>query len=205
MKTHSSPPSRLVRDEARDGITTHKQPVRQPEVAWLTEKRDKLLHSVACFEREIYYAESGVLGEALVSQASRRGLEAAEYELLNIQKMLARLGPGSTRPSAPVADADGWEGLKPDPVTARTPAELVAAVRQYRQWSGEPSFRTMAARARQTVAHTTMFMALKNDGLPRLDVVLAIVAGCNGSEDDRRAFATAWRRIRLGRIGAGAG
>jgi hypothetical protein len=103
----------------------------------------------------------------------------------------------ATRTGAPVADASGFN-LKPDPLTARTSAELVARLRQYREWSGEPSFRVMAAQARQKVAHSTMFAALHRDELPSMKVVTAIVAGCGGSADDERAFVTAWRRIKSG-------
>ena len=90
--------------------------------------------------------------------------------------------------------------LRPDPLTATNAVELIAVLNRYRQWAGEPSFRAMAAQARQRVAHSTMFTALHGDQLPKLKVVLAIVAGCGGGEDDQRAFASAWRRIKFGRL-----
>ncbi len=98
---------------------------------------------------------------------------------------------------APVRDAAGYT-LKPDPLTARTSAELVAALRRYREWAGNTPFREMAARARWKVAHSTMCVTLKSDTLPPLKVVVAIVAGCGGTDDDQQAFATAWRRINSG-------
>jgi hypothetical protein len=60
----------------------------------------------------------------------------------------------------------------------------------------------MAARTRQKVAASTLCTALGNGELPRLDVVVAVIAGCGGSEEDQRRFATAWRRIQLGQMGA---
>jgi len=107
-----------------------------------------------------------------------------------------RRGP-APRPAIaePVPDAGGLN-LKPDPLGATTSAELVAALRRYRQWSGDPSFRAMAAGARQRVAHSTMYVALTGTSLPKLRVVLAIITGCGGGQDDQRAFASAWRRIR---------
>jgi hypothetical protein len=101
----------------------------------------------------------------------------------------------------PIRDAAGYD-LKPDPLTARTGAELVARLREYRVWSGEPPFRMMAEQARQKVAHSTIFAALNSDELPRLKVVTAIIAGCGGSIDDQQAFATAWRQIKSGKLDA---
>jgi hypothetical protein len=101
----------------------------------------------------------------------------------------------------PIMDAAGYN-LKPDPLTAETSAELVARLREYREWSGEPPFRKMAAQARQKVAHSTIFTALNSNDLPRLEVVMAIIAGCGGGIDDQRAFVTAWRRIKSGKLDA---
>jgi hypothetical protein len=103
--------------------------------------------------------------------------------------------------SQPIRDAAGYD-LKPDPLTARTSSELVARLREYREWSGEPPFRMMAEQARQKVAHSTIFGALNSDELPRLKVVMAIIAGCGGGIDDQRAFATAWRRVKSGKLDA---
>jgi hypothetical protein len=112
------------------------------------------------------------------------------------------LVPAAAPPPAAVRDAEGYD-LRPDPLAATTAAELVAALREYRSWAGSPPFRTMAAHARQAVAHSTMHTAMKNDTeLPRLKVVTAIIAGCGGDENDQRAWATAWRRIALGKLDA---
>jgi hypothetical protein len=113
-----------------------------------------------------------------------------------------RLPAGAVAPAVapgPVRDADGFN-LKPDPLAAQTAAELVRALRQYRAWSGNTPFRQMAAQARQRVAHSTMCVALKSEELPGLKVVLAIVAGCGGSQSDQQKFATAWRRINDGSL-----
>src|SRR2546429_590574 len=75
-----------------------------------------------------------------------------------------------------ISDADGFD-LKPNPLTAATPPEFVAALRQYRAWSGNPSFRTMAQRAEQLAAYSTMHAAMSAEALPRLEVVKAIVIG----------------------------
>jgi hypothetical protein len=119
-----------------------------------------------------------------------------------------RLAAGGTTMAAPavvpvpVRDTGGFSHLKPDPLTATTGAELVARLREYRQWAGNTSFRAMAAQARQSVSSSTMCAALNRDVLPTQKIVGAIIAGCGGREDDQRAFVTAWRRIKSGRLDA---
>jgi hypothetical protein len=104
-----------------------------------------------------------------------------------------------TAASQQISDAAGLD-FKPNLLTVTTPAEFVAALKQYRAWSGNPSLRTMAQRADQLVVHSTMHAAMNGETLPRLDVVKAIVIGCDGDGDDEdlRAFVTAWRRIATG-------
>jgi len=129
-----------------------------------------------------------------------------------LQKLEAQLAdqldrpPGRHRSAAgeaigqQISDADGID-LRPDPLKATTPAEFIDALRQYKLWSGDPSWRTMAKRAGQAVVHSTMYAAMNGDALPKLDVVKAIIIGCGGGEDDLSSFATAWRRIASGRAG----
>jgi hypothetical protein len=93
-----------------------------------------------------------------------------------------------------IGDAFGYD-LKPDPASATTAAQFIRALWEYKVWSGDPSWRKMAARAGQTVVHSTMHAAMHGDTLPKLDVVRAVITGCGGGEDDLRTFATAWRRI----------
>jgi hypothetical protein len=99
-----------------------------------------------------------------------------------------------------ISDADGID-LRPDPLKATTPAEFIDALRQYKLWSGDPSWRMMAKRAGQAVVHSTMYAAMNGDSLPKLDVVKAIILGCGGGEDDLSSFASAWHRIASGRAG----
>lgn len=91
---------------------------------------------------------------------------------------------------------------KPKPQAVTTTAELVIALRQYRVWAGNMTFRQMAARARYAVPHAAMCIALSDTSeLPALNVVTAIIAGCGGDPNDQEMFANAWRRIESGRIG----
>lgn len=121
---------------------------------------------------------------------------------LHAARERARAAVREARVPEPVRDAEGFD-LRPDPLVARTPTELVVALRHYREWAGKPSFRVMAGRARQKAAASTLCTALRGDEMPRLHVVVAVIAGCGGGEEDQRRFATAWRRIQLGQLDAG--
>jgi hypothetical protein len=98
-----------------------------------------------------------------------------------------------------VEDTDGFR-LRPDPLTARTAADLVACLRQYRAWAGNPSLRKIAAKSRRSIGASTLCNLLRGDTLPSLESVLAVITGCGGNETDRQRFATAWRRIESGQF-----
>ncbi len=99
-------------------------------------------------------------------------------------------------PAGPILDAEGFD-LRPDPLTARTSAELVACLRSYRAWSGQPSLRKIATQAGHAASHAAIRAVLNSDSMPGLPKVVAIVAGCGGSREDQQSFATAWRRITM--------
>ena len=93
-----------------------------------------------------------------------------------------------------ISDVAGFD-QKPDPLTATTPAEFIQVLWKFKYWSGDPSWRSMAAKANQLVVHSTMYNAMNGDALPKFDVMKAIIIGCGGDEDDLKAFASAWRRV----------
>lgn len=99
-----------------------------------------------------------------------------------------------TRPR-PTPDVPGQD-QRPNPRKVRTSAEFVEALRQFRIWAGNPSFRDMARNCDRQMGYSTMCAVLRKDELPRrLEVVEAIITGCGGSDEDRQRFATAWRRL----------
>jgi hypothetical protein len=147
----------------------------------------------------------GILDHPIVQQELRK-LEAEITSQLAAQadRRSGRHRTLSTRRSrSQIEDADGYD-LKPNPLMATTPEEFIRILWRYKIWSGDPSWRKMAANAGQAVVHSTMHAAMNGDALPKLDVVKAIVTGCGGSEDDLRAFATAWRHIESDRISSSA-
>jgi DNA-binding XRE family transcriptional regulator len=133
---------------------------------------------------------------------ARAQLSAAQRDVeilqATLRALLDRRGMAGSAPRHPelLRDAEGFD-LPPNPLAARTAADLVGCLRSYRAWSGQPSLRKMAAQAGNAISHATIHCALRGDGMPGLPAVIAIVAGCGGSMDDQQSFATAWRRITL--------
>jgi hypothetical protein len=107
------------------------------------------------------------------------------------------------KPPVMPGDLPGYD-LKPDPLSVGSVADLILTLRDYRVWAGDPSFRMMAARSGQLASASAICTALGEDALtsevlPRLPVIMAVVAGCGGDQEDQEAWATAWRLLRLGR------
>jgi DNA-binding XRE family transcriptional regulator len=131
--------------------------------------------------------EPAARADALKAQRDVVVIEAA------LRALAGQVSPLSPGPE-PVQDAEGFD-LRPDPLSARTTAELTACVRAYRQWSGGPSLRTMAERSGKAVSHSTIRAILSGGTAPSLAQVTAIIRGCGGSMEEQRNYATAWRRL----------
>ncbi|MEV4095863.1 hypothetical protein [Streptosporangium saharense] len=99
-------------------------------------------------------------------------------------------------------DVIGYD-LKPDPLRAETKEELLALMRDFHVWAGEPSYREIAINAGRAVGASTLCEALdvnRPARMPSLKVVTAFVHGCGGEEEDLVSWTTAWRRIRMARV-----
>jgi hypothetical protein len=69
----------------------------------------------------------------------------------------------------------------------------------FRVWSGNRSLRQISEQSGHRISPSGVHNVLNSSTLPdRLDVVEAVVLGCGGGEEDRAAFASAWRRLYLG-------
>lgn len=144
----------------------------------------------------------GTGSEAIRFMTGARAAEATGY--LDFARHVVRRWSAQASVGSVVADAPGMEDLKPDPRTARTPADLNKILREYRAWAGEPSFEEMSRRCGGRPAKSTFWTALHGTALPKLKVVTAIVTGCGGSTEDIAMFASAWRSVQ-GRPPTGAG
>jgi DNA-binding SARP family transcriptional activator len=119
--------------------------------------------------------------------------------LIRAQAGQDRPGPGtapgtSAGPDLPVSDAPGYD-LCPDPLQARTPAELVQALAAFRVWAGRPSLRDIERACGREISIATISTALRASRLPPQSTVLAIVRGCGGNTEQQQRFATAWRNL----------
>ena len=124
-------------------------------------------------------------------------LAAGEAELAAMENEL--MARKARQRSAPTFNDSGPIVLKPDPHAARTPADLLECLRAFRVWSGNRSMRHIAEMSGNRISASSVGNILRSTGLPdRLDAIDAVVAGCGGSEEDRAAFATAWRRLCMG-------
>lgn len=103
-------------------------------------------------------------------------------------------GPAAERPHT-IHDMEGYD-QRPDPLLAETPAQFVQAMRDFRTWSGDWSFRQLEEFSGGT-PRSTFHAALKGDQLPKLPLVGLFITACGGDEAEVRRWTTAWRRLRM--------
>jgi hypothetical protein len=151
-----------------------------------------------------YVERSKVLLERLAALAETASTDQGTVLSHHTHRAIAELAQVPTA-SAPVRrrvprlvveDSPGSD-LRPDPQHVQNAAELVEALQEFRAWAGDVPYRVMAERSGQLASASALHRALTRNARPPLNVVLAVITGCGGSEDDKRRFASAWRRIRL--------
>lgn len=122
-----------------------------------------------------------------LQQAAHEREVARAREVAKVQAALV--------PKIAVEDAPGHNS-KPDPLKAKTEEEFVDAMRRYRVWAHNPSLREMAQACGWRVSHATFRNMLRASTVPkRFDTVEAFVIALNGTEDDMRVWASAWRHF----------
>jgi hypothetical protein len=145
------------------------------------------LYQLAMIEREKALA---LARQAADDQARARLLHEAASAFKETRARRDRAAPGS-----PAHDVPGCD-LRPDPSRARNSAELIEALRQFRTWAGNPSYRDMERACNGRPVASTMCRVLGRGQLPaRFEVIDAIIIACGGEEEDRERFASAWRRL----------
>jgi hypothetical protein len=165
--------------------------------------------TLAMLRRDLGTERARLQGERREVEAVRQSIEAERHDLIALMAAETR---SKQSPPAPAKEKgtraahqrqrepllpDHNAMLRPDPATAGGPVQFMELLRQFRTWAGQPSYRDMAARDQRFTA-SALHAALKRDVLPRRhEMVDAIVAGCGGSDEDRRIWATAWRRLAM--------
>jgi hypothetical protein len=199
----------------------HARPV-SPSLATLPDSfRDRSLERIRLADRALRDAHARIRGTGADSDAVKSAFAAArdslneardivrearkelillhhEWEQLN--RRLANQGRYPVTAAPVVLDTPG-QNLCPDPGAAQTPAEFMDALRTYRIWAGQPSYRAMESviknQCSQHFASSTVHAALKSDELPALPLVRAIITACGGSDGHQQMFSTAWRRLAM--------
>ena len=95
-------------------------------------------------------------------------------------------------PDPVIPDVLGLD-MCPKADNVQTAADLMEALRLYHIWAGKPSYRTMERQCGRRFAASTICTALRSNKLPSLDLVQAVIAACGGTEEHKKAFASAWR------------
>lgn len=158
----------------------------------------------AAIEREndmLARSRTKLMQEHKALDIETRDLQRLRDEILRreaaLREAAARKGRRTASEPLPVIDDHGAV-LRPDPSTATTPRQFMEALRQYRRWAGNPSYRVMSDRIGGHPVASTIQTMLARDELPtRLEAVDAVIRGCCGTPDDRKKFATAWRLLTL--------
>jgi hypothetical protein len=91
----------------------------------------------------------------------------------------------------------------PDPETATSPAELTAALRLLKCWSGL-SYRDLERRAQRhgtILPRSTLTTALSRDGLPREELVAAFVQACGCDQHQTARWVAVRRRLAIAALG----
>jgi hypothetical protein len=145
------------------------------------------LYQLAMIEREKALA---LARQAADDQERARLIHEAASAFKETRARRDRAASGS-----PAHDVPGCD-LRPDPSNARNSAELIEALRQFRTWAGNPSYRDMERACNGRPVASTMCRVLGRGQLPaRFEVIDAIIIACGGEEEDRERFASAWRRL----------
>lgn len=161
-------------------------------------------------------ADSEVLSKAFANardaiSETRDAMRGAREELLQLQREYDELNHGPAGQSrypvaaAPVVpDIPGLD-LCPDPASVQTPAQFMNALRTYRLWAGNPSYRVMehiiSQQCPQKYGSSTLHTALKSDALPSLQLVRAVLTACGARPAQVGHFVSAWRRLTMGQQG----
>lgn len=106
---------------------------------------------------------------------------------------------GGRQELPPPADLEG-HSFKPDPLAARTPAELKDLMRLYWKWSGKPSCQHIADHSGGAFSKGTVRKLLYDeaDTVPlKLNYLRGCICGCGGDPDEQKRWVTAWRKIHL--------
>lgn len=136
----------------------------------------------------------------LMAQSKHRNTLTLEEAVVGLRNW-ARTGSAAmaSQPLVVEDDAD-HANLKPDPSTMRSMADLRQGLRGYWYWAtgGDIGAPRIADNSRGAFKRSTALKLIKADPtVPlKLEYVTGMIAGCGGSAEDQRSWASAYRRIK---------
>lgn len=103
----------------------------------------------------------------------------------------------AARSAAPSTGTPKPPVRSPDPSGASNERDLLALMRDYRVWVGEPSYEAMATTIDARYVKSTLAQAAKGPHLPNLQVFTAYLEGCGLHGEELEAWRDIWRTVRL--------
>lgn len=198
VTTSAAATSEIYRNHSQDRIRAADRILRDAHARVRASGADSDVVSTA------FGAARDALTEARqIVHEARKELIVVHHEYDELSRRLENLRRSHYYPVTAdpmVLDAPGLS-LCPDPGAASTPAEYVDALRTYRKWAGEPSYRVMENVIRNQCSRhyssSTLHAALTRSELPALPLVQAVVVACGGSDGHKQMFTSAWRRLTM--------
>jgi hypothetical protein len=196
--------AKLAVDRERIGHALREVERERRELQVRGREIDSAIDSMSMRRASLEALEITLMTQSEALESREASLEALETEVMlqkealeNEQKKLRRRAIEA--PPLPTFPDSGPLHLRPDPRAARTPHEFMQCLTAFRKWSGNRSLRQISEQSGHRISPSGVRNVLNSSDLPdRLEVVDAMVMGCGGSEGDRAAFASAWRRLYMG-------
>jgi hypothetical protein len=182
------------------GVQNLRQAIELASSMDATETVFAAVGQVSFVSRNLKEAEDQLQTAKAQIAALTETLSAARAEAAVARERLYRKDRDRPTPKhramPPPADDVAGQDRRPDPETARTPAELMGTLREFRQWAGTPSYRLMAERSGWGAS--TLNTIINSTELPdRLAKIDAVLTGCGAGKKDHERFASAWRRLSM--------
>jgi lambda repressor-like predicted transcriptional regulator len=175
--------------------------VSPPREKAILEAYDRAVNSSSSFVSGDHRTGSAVISAVTQEHQANATMIRGERAPYFINGAGEKAEADSTGPPPLIADVDGYDG-RPNPLTAATKAEFVAALRAFWQWAGAPSARKLEVWSGRAFSHSTVNELLAEAPCKRppmkLPYVQGVIRGCGGDEKEIQRWSTAWRQIYQG-------
>lgn len=196
--------AKLAVDRERLAYALRKVDHERQELQARTHEIDEAVDNLSMRRMSLEALESKLMAQGQALESRETSLRVQEGEIMEQRQALdteqkkIRRRPVEGAP-LPMFPDSGPLHLRPNPRMARTEREFMKCLMTFKLWSGNRSLRQISEQSGGRISPSSVRNVLNSIVMPdRLEVVDAIVLGCGGSEEIRKAFASAWRRLRMG-------